>query len=258
MGFNPLFRLSYERQMPVTVSAVVPVYNEEGAAVQVAGEIATEFSKRFGSGFEILFIDDASTDDTHGRLVAAQADIPGLRVLRHQNNVGKSGAMRTGFFAARGDVVVTLDGDGQNPAADAARMVEILKSAPADVGMVAGQRRNRQDSVSKKWASRWANGIRKAMLNDKADDTGCGLKALRRDVFLRLPYFDQMHRYLPSLVTREGFEILFEPVDDRLRTTGHSKYTNIGRLAVALSDLPGVMWLNRRLRQPGKVSESGL
>lgn len=243
--------------MPVTVSAVVPVYNEEGACVQVAREIEAEFSKLFGTdGYEIIMVDDASRDDTHARLVAAKADIPALRVLLHEKNVGKSGAMRSGFFAAKGDIVVTLDGDGQNPASDAARMAKILSEAAPDVGMVAGQRRNRQDTASKKWASRWANSIRKTMLNDKADDTGCGLKALRREVFLRLPYFDQMHRYLPSLVTREGFEILFEPVDDRLRTTGQSKYTNIGRLAVALSDLPGVMWLNRRLRRPGYVSES--
>lgn len=243
--------------MPVTVSAVVPVYNEEGACVQVAREIEAEFSKLFGiGGYEILMVDDASRDDTHARLVAAKADIPALRVLRHEKNVGKSGAMRSGVFAAKGDIVVTLDGDGQNPPADAARMARILSEAAPEVGMVAGQRRNRQDTASKKWASRWANSIRKSLLNDKADDTGCGLKALRREVFLRLPYFDQMHRYLPSLVTREGFEILFEPVDDRLRTTGQSKYTNIGRLAVALSDLPGVMWLNRRLRRPGYVSES--
>lgn len=244
--------------MPLIVSAVVPVYNEEGAAVQVAREIDAAFSSVFGAdGFEIIFVDDHSRDDTHARLVAAQADIPSLRVLRHENNVGKSGAMRSGVFAARAPLVVTLDGDGQNPAVDAARMSQILHGAPESVGMVAGQRRNRQDTASKKWASRWANSIRKAMLNDKADDTGCGLKALRREVFLRLPYFDQMHRYLPSLVTREGFDILFEPVDDRLRTTGQSKYTNIGRLAVALSDLPGVMWLNSRLRKPGKVTESG-
>ena len=243
--------------MPVTVSAVVPVYNEEGACVQVAREIEAEFSKLFGvDGYEIIMVDDASRDDTHARLVAAKADISALRVLLHEKNVGKSGAMRSGFFAAKGDIVVTLDGDGQNPAADAARMAKILSEAAPVVGMVAGQRRNRQDTASKKWASRWANSIRKTMLNDKADDTGCGLKALRREVFLRLPYFDQMHRYLPSLVTREGFDILFEPVDDRLRTTGQSKYTNIGRLAVALSDLPGVMWLNRRLRRPGYVSES--
>jgi dolichol-phosphate mannosyltransferase len=243
--------------MPLIVSVVVPVYNEEGAVVQVAHEIAMSFSKAYGAdGFELIIVDDCSTDGTLGAIQAVKSEIPALRILHHEKNVGKSGAMRSGVFAARADIVVTLDGDGQNPADDAARMVGILHAAGPEVGMVAGQRRNRQDTASKKWASRWANGIRKSLLNDKADDTGCGLKALRRAVFLRLPYFDQMHRYLPSLVTREGFEILFESVDDRLRTTGQSKYTNLGRLAVALSDLPGVMWLNRRLRKPGRVSES--
>lgn len=242
--------------MPPFVSVVVPVHNEEGACVQVAEEIAAAFDVVYGAdGFEILFVDDASTDGTQARLTAALAHIPPLRVLHHETNVGKSGAIRTGVLAAKGDIIVTLDGDGQNPPADAARLTQVLSAAPAEVGMVAGIRRNRQDKLSKKWASRWANGIRKALLNDGCDDTGCGLKAIRRVVFLRLPYFDQMHRYLPSLVAREGFGLLYESVDDRLRTTGQSKYTNLGRLAVALSDLPGVIWLNNRYRKPGKVTE---
>ncbi|MGZ3299137.1 MAG: glycosyltransferase family 2 protein [Asticcacaulis sp.] len=242
--------------MSVLVSAVVPVYNEEGAAVQVAREIETVFSRTYAPGeFEIIIVDDASRDATFARLTEAAPSIAHLRVLRHGVNAGKSCALRTGLFAARGEVVVTLDGDGQNPPADAARMARLLLDAPADVGLIAGQRRNRQDKASKKWASRWANSIRKSLLNDHCDDTGCGLKAIRREVFLRLPYFDQMHRYLPSLVNREGYKTLNEPVDDRLRTTGQSKYTNIGRLWVALSDLPGVMWLNRRYRKPGQITE---
>ncbi|MDI7773784.1 glycosyltransferase family 2 protein [Asticcacaulis sp. EMRT-3] len=244
-------------QSPV-VSAIVPVYNEEGACVQVAQEIAQAFSEAFGAGgFEIIMVDDCSRDATLERLKQALPDVANLRVLHHEKNVGKSGAMRTGIFAARSPLVVTLDGDGQNPAVDAARLAQSLAAAGPEIGMVAGQRRNRQDKASKKWASRMANSIRKSLLKDGSDDTGCGLKALRREVFLRLPYFDQMHRYLPSLVTREGFGILFESVDDRLRTTGQSKYTNIGRLAVALTDLPGVIWLNSRLRQPGRISELG-
>ncbi len=244
--------------MPLLVSAVVPVYNEEGAAVQVAREIAAVFSKTYAADeFEVIFIDDASKDATLARLQEAAPSIAQLRVLHHGKNAGKSCALRTGLFAARAEVIVTLDGDGQNPPEDAARMARILLDAPADVGLVAGNRQNRQDRVSKKWASRWANSIRKSLLDDHCDDTGCGLKAIRRAVFLRLPYFDQMHRYLPSLVNREGYKTLNEPVGDRLRTTGQSKYTNLGRLWVALSDLPGVMWLNRRYRKPGVISEYG-
>lgn len=243
--------------MAPTVSVVVPVYNEEGAAVQVAHEIDEVFSKAYGAdGFEIIMVDDRSTDASFTRLVETRRAIPALRVLRHEQNSGKSAAIRSGVFAARSNIIVTLDGDGQNPPADGARLAGILLRAPASVGLVAGQRRNRQDTASKKWASRWANGIRKSLLNDNCDDTACGLKAIRREVFLRLPFFDQLHRYLPALVNREGYDTLLEPVDDRARTTGQSKYTNIGRLAVALSDLPGVMWLNRRLRKPGKVSEA--
>ncbi|WP_443749655.1 glycosyltransferase family 2 protein [Asticcacaulis solisilvae] len=242
--------------MPLTVSVVVPVYNEEGAAVQVATEIAEAFTAVFGAdGFEIVMVDDRSTDNSYARLLETKTLVPQLRVLRHEKNSGKSAAIRSGVFAARSGIIVTVDGDGQNPPADAARMASILDKAGPEVGLVAGQRQNRQDTASKKWASRWANGIRKSLLNDNCDDTACGLKAIRRDVFLRLPFFDQLHRYLPALVNREGYRTLIEPVGDRLRTTGQSKYTNIGRLAVALSDLPGVMWLNSRLRKPGKVSE---
>ena len=242
--------------MSLTVSAVAPVYNEEGACVQVAREIAAAFSEAFGpDGFEIVMVDDCSTDATLTRLQAAKAELPQLRVLHHAHNAGKSRALRTGVFAVRAPVFVTLDGDGQNPAADAARLAQRLIAAGPDVGMVAGQRRNRQDTASKKWASRLANAIRKSLLKDGSDDTGCGLKALRREVFLRLPYFDQMHRYLPTLVAHQGFSILFETVEDRPRATGQSKYTNLGRLAVALTDLPGVLWLNSRQRRPGPVSE---
>ncbi len=244
--------------MSLIVSAVVPVYNEEGAAVQVAREIGDVFSKAYGAGgFEIVMVDDCSRDGTLAALEGARAELPMLRVLHHEKNAGKSAALRTGYLAARADIVVMLDGDAQNPAADAAHLVDMLRDAGPEVGLVAGERRNRQAEASKRVASRWANGIRKTLLNDGCNDTGCGLKAFRRDVLLRLPYFDQMHRYFPSLVNREGYRLLTAPVDDRLRTTGQSKYTNLGRLWVALSDLPGVMWLNRRRRDPGRVSETG-
>ncbi len=243
--------------MPLIVSAVVPVYNEEGAAVQVAREIEAVFSKAYGAdGFEIVMVDDCSRDGTLARLAEVAAELPMMRVLHHGKNAGKSAAVRTGYLAARADIVVTLDGDGQNPAVDAARLVDMLRQAAPEVGLVAGERRSRHDGVSKTWASRWANGIRQAMLNDGCRDSGCGLKAFRREVLLRLPYFDQMHRYFPSLVNREGYTLLTAPVDDRARTTGQSKYTNLGRLWVALSDLPGVMWLNRRRRDPGRIREN--
>ena len=234
------------------VSVVVPVFNEQGAAVALAEEIAAAFA---GRAHEIVFVDDASRDDTRAGLQAAQARLPQLRVLGHRRNAGQSRAVRTGVLAARAPIVVTLDGDGQNPPADAPRLVDRLSAAEPTVGLVGGVRQKRQDSGAKRWASRTANGIRKRLLRDEADDTGCGLKAFRREAFLRLPYFDHMHRYLPALMLREGYQVAFEPVGHRPRTSGASKYTNLGRLWASLSDLLGVMWLRTRFRDPGGAEE---
>jgi len=231
---------------------VVPVFNEEGAAVPLAEEIAAAFADR---PHEIVFVDDASRDGTRASLRAAQARLPQLRVLGHRKNAGQSRAVRTGVLAARASVVVTLDGDGQNPPADAPRLADRLRAAPEGVALVGGVRQKRQDSGAKRWASRTANGVRKRLLRDQADDTGCGLKAFRREAYLRLPYFDHMHRYLPALMLREGYQIAFEPVGHRPRTSGASKYTNIGRLWASLSDLLGVMWLRTRFRDPGGAEE---
>ncbi|MCA3700295.1 MAG: dolichol-phosphate mannosyltransferase, partial [Brevundimonas sp.] len=151
--------------------------------------------------------------------------------------------------------VVTLDGDGQNPPADAPRLADALLAAAPQVALVGGVRQKRQDSEAKLWASRWANRIRKRLLGDDADDTGCGLKAFRRDIFLRLPYFDHIHRYLPALMIREGYENLYLAVGHRHRDTGRSKYTNWGRLKASVSDILGVMWLKSRSRRPGPVTE---
>ena len=233
-------------------SIVVPVFDEEGAASGLAREIASAFA---GHRIEILFIDDASRDDTRGRLAALASEIPQLRILTHRRNAGQSRAIRTGVLAARAPIIVMLDGDGQNDPADAPALALALRSAPADLGLIGGERRKRQDSASKRWASRVANVIRRGLLNDQAIDTGCGLKVFRREAFLRLAYFDHMHRYLPALMLREGFGVAFEPVNHRPRQSGRSKYTNLGRLWAAATDLVGVMWLRSRARDPGGVDE---
>ena len=234
------------------ISVVVPVHDEAGAAVALAREIAEAFA---GRSFEMIFIDDASRDDTLDELKAAMAELPMLRVLAHSTNAGQSRAVRTGVLAARAPIVVTMDGDGQNPPADAPRLVDALAAAPADVALVGGRRARRQDSASKRQASLWANRIRRRLLGDDADDTGCGLKAFRRDAFLRLPYFDHLHRYLPALMIREGYRNQYLDVGHRHRETGRSKYTNWGRLRASVSDVAGVMWLKSRSRRPGAVSE---
>jgi dolichol-phosphate mannosyltransferase len=234
------------------ISIVVPVHDEAGAAGPLAREIAAAFA---GRSHEIIFVDDASRDSTLAELRALTAELPTLRVLGHGANAGQSRAVRTGVLAARGQIVVTLDGDGQNPPADAPKLVDALLAAPPQVALVGGVRQKRQDSQAKLWASRWANRIRKRLLGDDADDTGCGLKAFRRDVFLRLPYFDHIHRYLPALVIREGYENRYLPIGHRHRDTGRSKYTNWGRLKASVSDILGVMWLKTRSRRPGPVTE---
>ena len=234
-------------------SIVVPVFDEGGAAPALVREIATAFA---GENHEIIFIDDASRDDTKALLVALKAEIPQLRVLSHRKNSGQSRAVRTGILAARAPIIITLDGDGQNDPADAPRLAKALAAGPSTLAMVGGERVKRQDSSAKRFASKFGNGVRKRMLKDTANDTGCGLKAFRREAFLRLPYFDHIHRYIPALMLREGYEVAFEPVNHRHRESGVSKYTNFGRLKASVSDLLGVMWLQTRARNPQGVDEA--
>ncbi len=235
------------------ISIVVPVFDERGAAPDLAREIATAFK---GRKFEIVFVDDASRDDTRAVLFALKASIPQLRVLAHRKNAGQSRAVRTGVLAARGALIVTLDGDGQNDPADAPRLVDRLAAGSDRLGLVGGERAKRQDSGSKRYASKIANAVRRRLLKDEAADTGCGLKVFRREAFLRLPYFDHLHRYLPAMMLREGYKVAFEPVNHRHRTTGVSKYNNLGRLWASVSDLSGVMWLQARARNPGGWDEA--
>ena len=237
---------------PPDISVVVPVFDEEGAAPALAREIAQAFR---GRRFEMIFVDDASRDGTRAALKALSGEIPQLRVLAHAKNSGQSRAVRSGILAARGAVIVTLDGDGQNDPADGPALVDALLAGPPELALVGGERVKRQDSAAKKVASRIGNGVRKRLLRDTANDTGCGLKAFRREAFLRLPYFDHIHRYLPALMQREGYRTAFRPVNHRHRQTGASKYTNLGRLWASVSDLMGVIWLQSRSRNPGGVEE---
>lgn len=238
----------------VDVSVVVPVYNEEENVAGLVAEIAAAME---GRAYEMIFVDDCSTDGTSQALQDAKSRHPQLRVLRHGANAGQSRSVRSGVMEARAPVVATLDGDGQNDPADVPHLVDQLtrSDAPSHLSMVGGRRVNRQDSAWKKFGSRFGNGVRKWLLNDQADDTGCGIKVFRRQAFLRLPYFDHLHRFLPALMLREGFEIEFADVNHRERQHGVSKYSNIGRLLASLSDLLGVMWLNSRARLPADVEE---
>ena len=241
------------RSAPV-LSVVAPMFNEAGGAGALVDEIAAALEEL---DHEIIIVDDCSTDATLEVLRQAKARRPQLRILSHGENAGQSRALLTGVLASRAKIVATLDGDGQNDPADIPALYAALTApdAPAGLAMVAGERRGRRDSAAKKWASRLANALRKRLLSDGADDTGCGLKAFHREVFLRLPYFDHMHRYIPALMRRDGHKIAFLPVSHRARTHGASKYTNFGRLMVGFRDIFGVAWLLGRARLPGPVRE---
>ena len=232
------------------ISVVVPVYNEAGNAARLAQEIGEALA---GRDFEVIFVNDCSRDGTLDELLAARETLSQLRVLSHNNNAGQSRSVRTGILAAKAPVVCVLDGDGQNPPEYLPNLIDQLMraDAPDDLAMVGGRRVGRQDSSWKKFASRLGNGIRKSLLNDNADDTGCGLKAFKREAYVLLPYFDHQHRFMPALMMREGFLVEFCDVGHRPRTVGTSKYTNFGRLFASLTDLLGVMWLNTRARRNG-------
>ena len=232
---------------------VVPVFDEEGNVAALAREIDAAFA---GEPYEMIFVDDASRDGTLAALTALKAELPALRVLSHASNAGQSRALRTGVEAAHGAIIVTLDGDGQNDPQDAPRLVARLRAGGPQLGLVGGMRLRRRDPWAKRIGSKIGNGIRRRVLRDDAVDTGCGLKVLPRAVFLKLPYFDHMHRFLPALVRREGMKVDFLEVNHRPRAAGRSKYTNLARLKASAGDLIGVVWLIGRARRPGAVTES--
>ena len=235
------------------LSVVVPVFNEQDNVAPLVGEIVAALRGRApdeGGDFEIVYVDDHSTDATFDTLRRLKAEVPELRVLRHVTNSGQSTAIRTGVKAARGGWIATLDGDGQNDPADIPKLLAQRAQSAAEVKLFAGWRVNRQDSGSKRWASRLANAIRTRMLRDDTPDTGCGTKLFEREAFLELPFFNHMHRYLPALMQRAGWKTRSVPVNHRHRSSGVSKYNNLNRALVGIADLRGVAWLIRR----GKVT----
>jgi glycosyltransferase involved in cell wall biosynthesis len=217
-------------------------------------EIAAALGERWP--FEVIYINDGSSDGTDAELSALMARYPWLRRLRHARSCGQSAALRSGVAAARAPIVVTLDGDGQNDPAFLPKLIEALQAGRPRIGLIAGQRVGRKASGFKKFQSRVANGVRGAILRDGTRDTGCGLKAFDRDLFLALPYFDGLHRFLPALVRREGRGIGYVDVVDRPRVHGVSNYGFWDRLWIGIMDLFGVWWLIRRRKRVPDVSET--
>ena len=234
------------------VSIVIPMKNEAGNVTPVVTEIAAACAD---IPYEIIIVDDGSTDGTGD--VARGLDYP-IRVLRNERSGGQSAAVHSGVLVAKADVICTLDGDGQNPPAELPKLFRpLLADTENRVGLVAGQRVDRQDTAAKKWASKAANRLRSAILNDGTRDTGCGLKGFRRDAFLRLPFFHHMHRYLPALFKRDGWDVVLVDVSHRERGAGASNYTNLQRAFVGVWDLMGVAWLIRRRKTatPTEISD---
>ena len=231
---------------PKSLSVVVPVKNEEDNVAELIFEIRQALKNKIH--YEMIYVDDGSTDHTYKNLINLQKTYKELRVIRHQKSCGQSTAVRTGVKHAQYDWIVTLDGDGQNNPQD---IPELLKALKEGVELVGGNRRHsRRDTWIKRISSVIANGVRSWMLQDNTPDTGCGLKLFSKEAFLDLPYFDHMHRFLPALIKRRGGLIVSVPVSHRPRTHGHSNYGTIDRLLVGIVDLFGVAWLQRRSKLP--------
>ncbi len=227
------------------ISVVVPVRNEIGNIETLIEEIHRALREKFA--YEMLFVDDGSTDGTRQELIRIMDGYPELRVLYHEKSCGQSRALHTGISAARHDWIVTLDGDGQNDPADIPALIETYDQLRNDkLWMLAGYRYRRNDTGWRRFSSKFANSVRQAVLHDNSPDTGCGLKLFRRDKYMDLPYFDHMHRFLPALMQMAGGEVVSVKVNHRARGHGRSKYGTLDRLAAGIVDLIGVIWLRKR------------
>lgn len=235
------------------IAVVVPVKNERDNLAPLISEI--EAALKDYQPYEIIYVDDGSTDGTSEKLIELSRTKPHLRVFRHRHSCGQSCAVRTGVREARAPMVATLDGDGQNNPAYIPVLVKALELAGPQCGLAAGQRIGRKDTPFKRFQSRLANKVRGSILKDNTRDSGCGLKVFRRDAYLALPYFDALHRFMPALMLREGLRVTHAEVVDRPRLTGVSNYGFFDRLWVGLLDLYGVWWLRRRRRTIPHVTE---
>ena len=230
------------------LTIVIPVFNEVESIGPLLDEISTQFDAE--TGYEIIVVDDGSSDGTPAVLQAARHSHPQLRTLRHRECYGQSAAIASGVQAAGKQWIATLDGDGQNDPADILKLFRIMDETPDDVHLVAGYRKQRSDDWLKRVTSRIANAVRRALLNDNTPDSACGLKIFARTTFLGLPQFDHMHRFLPALVQRQGGKVLSVTIKHRERLRGQSKYGIHDRLWVGIVDVLGVLWLQRRCKYP--------
>ncbi len=234
--------------MAMKISVVVPVHNEAENIISLIREISSALSEKYSH--EIIFVDDGSSDSTPSLLQQLQKDYPELHPIHHRQCCGQSTALLTGIKNAANPLIVTLDGDGQNDPADIDKLLRIYESSATTEIMIAGYRHRRRDTGWRRLSSRIANAVRARLLGDETPDTGCGLKVFSRRLFLSLPYFDHMHRFLPALVKRTGGKVISVGVNHRPRIRGCSHYGTLDRLAVGIIDLMGVIWLMKRAKIP--------
>lgn len=250
----PPFQTAEHPPSSAKLAVVVPVRNEQGNIRPLIDEIGRALG---GVNFEIIYVNDASTDATASVLAECAAEYPGLRVVTHKDACGQSAAIVSGIKAARAAVIATIDGDGQNDPADIPRMLAVYNEADNNARLlVAGLRAERKDTWVKRISSRIANRVRCRLLHDDTPDTGCGLKIFSRRAFMEMPHFDHMHRFLPALMLRQGGRVVSVPVNHRSRRSGVTKYGLFDRLWVGISDLFGVIWLMKRGLPPGNDMEN--
>lgn len=230
------------------VSIVIPAFNEEGNIGPLVAETLQVIPDAMLG--EVIVADDCSTDTTRDVVLALVAKNPKIRLIQHLTNAGQSAALRSGVLAANFPIIATMDGDGQNVPENIPEMVAKL-NLETGPHLVGGVRAKRRDTLSKRLASKSANAIRRTVLRDDCPDTGCGIKVFSREIFVNLPFFSGLHRYLPALFAANGYTCAYHNVKDRPRLTGSSKYTNFGRAVIGIYDLIGVGWLIRRSRNPG-------
>jgi dolichol-phosphate mannosyltransferase len=235
------------------LSIVIPARNEAPNVAPLVAEIRAALDSV--ADYEIVYVDDGSNDGTADAVRATIRD-GRVRLLRHDKSCGQSAAVRSGVIAARAPWIATLDADGQNDPADIRKLWELVRATPGgDKLLLAGFRQKRRDTAVKRLSSRIANAVRGAMLKDRTPDSGCGLKLLRRELYLALPFFDHNHRFLPALVLREGGSVQSVPVNHRPRQRGKSNYGTLDRLFVGIVDLFGMMWLQHRAKMPMLLAE---
>lgn len=236
------------------LSVVVPVHNEEANILLLINEIREALEGKFD--YELIYVNDGSTDDTMLRLKEAARDCPALRIISHAESAGQSTAVRTGVLHAKAPWIATLDGDGQNDPADIPALYgALLEHQGEGVQLVNGYRKKRRDTFIKRISSKLANAIRSFLLKDETPDTGCGLKVFSREAYLALPFFDHLHRFLPAMIQRGGGRVMSVEVNHRERERGASHYGFFDRLWVGIFDLMGVAWLQRRATHPVVVKE---